>query len=65
MTNAEKYKEVFGMNVDPSNCPSSDCIDCPCAQRNAVGDMSCFGASTYEWWSKEYKDPNSSGCEDK
>lgn len=65
MTNAEKYKEVFGMDVDPSNCPSSDCLDCPCAQRNALGDFSCIGASTYEWWKKEYNDPKSSGSEDK
>ena len=56
MTNAEKYKEIFGMYVDPSNCPSSDCIDCPCAQINELGDLSCFGATTYEWWNKEYKE---------
>ena len=55
MTNAEKYKEVFGMNVDKSICPSSDCIDCPCARRNELGELSCYGASTYEWWNKDYK----------
>lgn len=64
MTNAEKYKEVFGMDVDPSNCPSSDCIDCPCGQRNELGDFSCIGASTYEWWRKEYKEVLNNGKEE-
>ena len=64
MTNAEKYKEVFGMDVDPSNCPSRDCIDCPCGQRNEIGDFSCYGASTYEWWKKEYKEVVNNGKEE-
>ena len=58
MTNAEKYKEVFGMSVDPSNCPSTTCEDCPCCMKDMVGNTSCVGASTYEWWSKEYKGVN-------
>ena len=55
MTNAEKYKEVFGMPVDPSNCPTSDCIVCPCAEKDSKGNHFCLGAATYEWWDKEYK----------
>jgi len=55
MTNAEKYKEVFGLPVDKSNCPTSDCNVCPCAMKNELGEISCYGASTYEWWNKEYK----------
>lgn len=56
MTNAEKYKEVFGFSVDPSNCPSTTCEGCPCAMKNIVGDISCIDASTYEWWKSEYKE---------
>lgn len=56
MTNAEKYKEIFGMDVDLSNCPTKECEDCPCARINEFDEISCFGASTYEWWSKEYKE---------
>ena len=56
MTNAEKYKEVFGMPVDPSSCPTTTCKGCPCALKNELGEISCIGASTYEWWNKEYKD---------
>lgn len=45
MTNAEKYKEVFGMEVDPSMCPTKDCSNCPCEN--------CRTTSTF--WEKEYK----------
>ena len=58
MTNAEKYKEVFGMPADISNCPTADCTICPCGQINARGELSCIGASTYVWWNKEYKGVN-------
>ena len=56
MTNAEKYKEVFGMPVDDSSCPTTTCKSCPCALKNELGEISCIGASTYEWWNKEYKE---------
>lgn len=45
MTNAEKYKEVFGMEVDQDMCPTKDCPNCPCEN--------CETASTF--WKKEYK----------
>ena len=45
MTNAEKYKEVFGMEVDQDMCPTKDCPNCPCEN--------CETASTF--WEKEYK----------
>ena len=56
MTNAEKYKEVFGMEVDPTLCPTTECENCPCALKNIKGDITCFGGCTYEWWKSEYKE---------
>lgn len=61
MTNAEKYKEVFGMEVDPSMCPTTTCDVCPCAMKNNLGDISCTGGCTYEWWKKEYKEVVNNG----
>lgn len=58
MTNAEKYKEVFGMPVDPSNCPTLSCKDCPVGDVDQYGDVSCMSSLTYEWWYKEYKGVN-------
>jgi hypothetical protein len=55
MTNAEKYKEVFGMPVDTSMCPTDDCKLCPCVAQNQMGDISCLASYTFEWWNKEYK----------
>lgn len=59
MTNEEKYLEVFGMPADISNCPTVDCSMCPCELKNSLGESSCIGASTYEWWRKEYKEGGS------
>lgn len=56
MTNAEKYKEVFGMYVDDSVCPTNNCCVCPCASHDSEGNFNCEGARTYEWWDKEYKE---------
>ena len=55
MTNAEKYKEVFGMEVDPSMCPTMTCDNCPCGKMDKYGDVSCIAACTYKWWNKKYK----------
>ena len=55
MTNEEKYKEVFGLTVDPSMCPTTDCSVCPCVTKESNGDISCLAACTYEWWKSEYK----------
>lgn len=46
MTNAEKYKEIFGMEVDPDMCPTKDCSNCPCCK-------DCHTNSTF--WKEEYK----------
>ena len=48
MTNAEKYKEVFGMEVDYASCPTEDCTNCPLHGTCSVG-------CTYDWWKSEYK----------
>lgn len=59
MTNAEKYEEVFGMQPDKSNCPTSDCKICPCANvfENENGiSVECRAAQTYEWWNQKYKE---------
>lgn len=56
MTNAEKYKEVFGLTVDLSMCPTTDCNVCPCCSKDSDGNISCEAACTYVWWNKEYKE---------
>lgn len=57
MTNAEKYKEVFGMEVAPASCPTKECTDCPCHTRDNELDF-CLAANTYRWWNTEYKEVN-------
>ena len=50
MTNAEKYKEIFGFAPDRGNCPADDCTYCPinsCVQKGP--------SVSIEWWSSEYK----------
>lgn len=57
MTNAEKYKEVFGLEVDPEMCPTTECELCPCGMMNHVNsDVCCISGCTREWWKKEYKE---------
>ena len=56
MTNAEKYKEVFGMPVPFGICPTQFCNDCPCLIEDSNGYIPCGGTRTYEWWNKEYKE---------
>lgn len=51
MTNAEKYKEVFGFRPDLC-CPTLNCCDCPLNER-------CFntdGENALTWWNSEYKE---------
>ena len=50
MTNAEKYKEVFGVAPDRSECARSSCDGCPA---NMIGH-----ACSYTWWNEEYKGAN-------
>ena len=54
MTNAEKYEEVFGFPPDTANCPTEDCISCPCSQKDKEQIRSC-NIPTYDWWNEEYK----------
>lgn len=53
MSNAEKYKEVFGLDVDREMCPTKECEFCPC--RNTDGGLNLCGG-TYAWWDSEYKE---------
>ena len=53
MTNAEKYKEVFGITPDPQACPTYECTECPCYDPDSVG---CHCSSTHKWWAAEYKE---------
>lgn len=58
MTNAEKYKEVFGFFPDYGNCPADDCIECPCVRKDSMGNTLCYAReshTTYDWWQEEYK----------
>ena len=53
MTNAEKYKEVFGLEPDIMACPTNECAKCPGV---------CYGAlSVCTWWNEEYKEANDDG----
>ena len=57
MTNAEKYKEVFGLLPDKESCPTECCEFCPAHKEECL--CNC------KWWDEEYNDPKSSGSEDK
>ena len=54
MTNAEKYKEVFGMEVDSAMCPTEDCTCCPLYGKE--DQCTCSLGVTYDWWNSEYKE---------
>ena len=47
MTNAEKYKEVFGFLPDCGNCPTEWCGECPITPKDCL--------KTFDWWNEEYK----------
>ena len=49
MTNAEKYEEVFGMEVNQMSCPTKYCEDCPLHTPMDV----CKPFN--EFWDSEYK----------
>ena len=53
MTNAEKYKEVFGFPPDRGNCPAEECKICPI---NCSAGFGC--ENILKWWDKEYKGVN-------
>lgn len=48
MTNAEKYKEVFGLTPDTGSCPTELCSECP---GHVDDNFNC----TCDWWNEEYK----------
>ena len=54
MTNAEKYKEVFGMDPETKSCPTHVCLECPCC-KNVEGKNIC-SLDTRAWWQDDYKD---------
>ena len=47
MTNAEKYKEVFGFEPNKYGCVAKECDSCPLIGTNC---------KTHNWWNKEYKE---------
>lgn len=55
MTNAEKYKEVFGFPPDEGKCPTESCDFCPC---NFNGEFYC---KMHNWWDEEYKEVVNNG----
>lgn len=55
MTNAEKYKEVFGIDVDPVACPTSRCKDCPCYEDTMFDEVPFKCHGSHGWWNEEYK----------
>lgn len=50
MTNAEKYKEIFGFPPDKGSCPTESCENCP----GHLIESLC----TCKWWDDEYKEIN-------
>ena len=50
MTNAEKYKEVFGFEPEINSCPTHICEDCPLATHKYCSK------SKPDWWNNEYKE---------
>lgn len=52
MTNAEKYREVFGIIPDPELCPAKNCDECPCG----VDSNGLCISSPAEFWNSEWKD---------
>ena len=49
MINAEKYKEVFGLEPDIEMCPTKSCKDCPLYRSSCIEE-------TRNWWNAEYKE---------
>lgn len=49
MTNAEKFKEVFGAEPDKDNCPFNYCRHEKCPGED---ELSC----SYMFWDAEYKE---------
>ena len=56
MTNAEKFKEVFGYTPDKETCvaPDSVCM-ASCGRANSATEEACQVCPFDGWWNKEYK----------
>ena len=54
MTNAEKYKEIFGLEPEIESCPVYDCIHCP-MYNDKPGEYYCRKNTGQNWWDGEYK----------
>ena len=52
MTNAEKYKEIFGFEPDKGSCPTRLCKRCPLSPDSK---SPCPAGYPYHWWELEYK----------
>jgi len=52
MTNAEKYKEIFGFEPDKSAWPTDKCVNCPHLGVNSI----CLDAGGQNWWEEDYKE---------
>ena len=50
MTNAEKYKEVFGFFPEMEGCPTKNFSECPAYENNPFCERN--------WWLEEYKGDN-------
>lgn len=55
MTNAEKYKEIFGIDVDPVMCPTISCKKCPAEVKDRYSEVYSSDCP-YGWWNQEYKE---------
>jgi hypothetical protein len=51
MTNAEKYKEVFGF--EHPDCPTWLCPSCPVFNTCSVKNLPDLAS---DWWNSEYKE---------
>ena len=57
MTNAEKYKEVFGFEPSYTDCIADKCDECPLGRlRNCIDYLSCVDEFKVDWWNSEYKE---------
>lgn len=52
MTNAEKFKEVFGVEPDKESMT----IECPRNVMTCGYYSATFGCKCTEWWQEEYKE---------
>jgi hypothetical protein len=54
MTNEEKFKEVFGFDIDIYACVGDVCTECPLHDCKHSSEE-CTYSIREAWWSNEYK----------